>query len=632
MDNPIRHVFVLMLENRSFDHMFGFSGLKGSEPGGQPTAINGLKGNETNVVNGKPIAVSPDADFVMPSDPGHEFADVLEQLCGVNAKFKDAYPVVNNSGFVESYVRTGGAAKPGEIMRCFNTEQNLPVLFDLASEFAICDNWFASIPGPTWPNRMFAHAASSGGLEHSPTTAEILEWELVDGFSFPNGTIFDQLKSKGISYHFYSGDEFPMASALKGVTLDDVQRIPDLLAALKKDSFPYSYVFIEPSYDVLNDYRHGSSQHPLSDVRSGEALVKQVYEALRASKAWPDSILVVVWDEHGGFFDHVEPGAALPPGDAPHSKYNRSGFSFDRYGVRVPAIIVSPRIPKGTIDHRVYDHASIPATLEALWGLTAMTARDAGANILLSLLSLASPRQDAPLTLRAAGAAAPAGAVAAAVTRPLDMVNANNLPSILHAAVRQDLLLAPSRRSQILQRVAGLKTRQEVAAYLKEVQGRRGGAPWTTTAQGAPAPTLRELATGLLAATSERRPLAALQSAVDELARSDALVPGMEHERDALRATIAAAQSALKVRLDREGARYLGGLGIGLLCFAVLVVASSWSGALARTDAKVAAGLVSLVLLIQVALSIRRLFEIGASRDATTPALEYAKNRLGAKP
>ena len=111
------------------------------------------------------------------------------------------------------------------------------------------------MPGPTWPNRMFLHAASSGGLDHSPTTAEIVEWELLDGFSFSNGNIFQALKAKGIPYHLYSGDEFPMVSSVKGIGLEDVQRIDDLVNALERAPFPYGYVFIEPSYDVLNDYR-----------------------------------------------------------------------------------------------------------------------------------------------------------------------------------------------------------------------------------------------------------------------------------------------------------------------------------------------------------------------------------------
>jgi phospholipase C len=163
------------------------------------------------------------------------------------------------------------------------------------------------------------------------------------------------------AYHFYSGDDFPMVAALKGVTLFDVHRVEDLLTDLGKNPFPYDYVFIEPSYNALHDFQNSSSQHPLADVRAGEALVKTVYEGLRASPIWESSLFIVTWDEHGGFYDHVAPPRAVAPGDTPATcKYNQSGFTFEQYGVRTPAIVVSPWIPRGTIDHRVYGHASVP--------------------------------------------------------------------------------------------------------------------------------------------------------------------------------------------------------------------------------------------------------------------------------
>jgi len=181
MANLIEHVFVLMLENRAFDHLLGFSGITGQDAANSgSTGINGLTGSEANTFNGRAYSVSGGADDVMPVDPEHEFTNVLEQLCGPGATYPagGAYPAINNTGFVASYVASGGAADPGEVMKCFAPEQ-LPILTALAQEFAVCDNWYASMPGPTWPNRMFVHAASSGGLDHSPTTEEIVEWETV---------------------------------------------------------------------------------------------------------------------------------------------------------------------------------------------------------------------------------------------------------------------------------------------------------------------------------------------------------------------------------------------------------------------------------------------------------------------
>jgi phospholipase C len=171
----ITNVFLLMLENRSFDHMLGFSGITGTDAAtGQPTSINGLKGTESNIYNGRPVTVGRGADLTMPADPVHEFDDVLTQLCGQGVPYASggAYPPVNNSGFAASYAGLG-QSNVAEVMKCYTPDQ-LPVLNALAKEFAVCDNWFSSVPGPTWANRFFALAASSGGLEHSPSKLELL--------------------------------------------------------------------------------------------------------------------------------------------------------------------------------------------------------------------------------------------------------------------------------------------------------------------------------------------------------------------------------------------------------------------------------------------------------------------------
>lgn len=145
----VEHIFVLMLENRAFDHTVGFSAITGRDAQtGAPTQVNALTGSESNVFNGGTYRVSKGADNVMPVDPGHEFTNVLEQLCGPGVSYPrgGAYPPIDKSGFVTSYVASGGSAAPGEVMKCFAPDQ-LPVLVALAEEFAICDNWHASIPG-----------------------------------------------------------------------------------------------------------------------------------------------------------------------------------------------------------------------------------------------------------------------------------------------------------------------------------------------------------------------------------------------------------------------------------------------------------------------------------------------------
>lgn len=477
----IEHLFVLMLENRAFDHMLGFSAIRGRDAETDaPTQVNGLAGNESNEFNGSSYCVSKGADNVMPFDPGHEFTNVLEQLCGAGVNYPGgAYPLINASGFVASYVSSGGSAAPGEIMKCFAPEQ-LPVLMALAQEFAICDNWHASMPGPTWPNRMFVHAASSGGLDHSPTNQEIVGWETIGGFPFKAGSIFDALKRKGVSHRIYAGDDFPMVAALKGISLFDIHHYSDFAGDLAKAAYPYSYVFIEPSYDVVNEYRNSTSQHPLTDIALGERLIKETYEAIRRSAVWDTSVLIITWDEHGGFYDHGTPPPAVAPGDSsPNDKYNKYGFTFEQYGPRVPALVISPLIAQNTIDHRLYDHASVPAMIEAVFGLSPLTARDRQANSPHRLLSLSAARTDAPMTLPSP-AGAPVGAVmsmavpdleTSAASRPEETVDQGTLPGILNAALRQDLEMSPpNQHPAILKQVESIKTREQARKYLAEVQ------------------------------------------------------------------------------------------------------------------------------------------------------------------
>jgi phospholipase C len=494
--NPIQHVFVLMLENRSFDHMLGFSALSGRDAvSGQSTLMNGLKGDESNLFDGKIYTVSPTADFAMRADPGHEFPDVLHQLCGPDAQYPHggAYPAIDNSGYVDTYVRGGGTGSPGEVMKC-HSPSHLPVLNKLAAEFVLCDNWHTAMPGPTWPNRFFVHAASSAGLDHSPSTEDILKWETIDGLRFPKGTIFDALEKKGISRRLYAGDDFPLVAALKGIGLDDIRPYHLFGEDLAQPAYPFSYTFIEPSYNVLGDYKFSTSQHPLSDVTRGEALIKSVYETIRQSAIWNDSLLIITWDEHGGFYDHAIPPAAVAPGDtSPGAAQSEFGFTFAQYGPRVPAVVISPRIPQNLIDHRLYDHSSILATLEARFGLDPLTRRDAAANHLLSLVSMATPR-DTPKTLPEpaesglggrnlplfdplAAATATAESLAGRLSRPHDPVAPGNIPGVLHAALQHELLaVGPAARDQIMRQFGAIQTRTDALQFLDQVRGRRGGA------------------------------------------------------------------------------------------------------------------------------------------------------------
>lgn len=477
----INHVFVLMLENRSFDHMLGFSGLTGTDAAsGQPTKIAGLAGSESNNFNGQTYTVATPAGFTMSVDPAHEFPDVLQQLAGTGAQYlpNGTYPPVNNSGYAANFAGAGGQNTPGEVMKCFLPAQ-LPVLNALAKNFAVCDHWFCSMPGPTWPNRFFLLAGSSGGLDHSPTSAEMIEWESVSGFKFQNGTVFQS----NLKWRIYAGGDFCLAHALQGIHILDITPFSRFNSDVADANYPAQFTLIEPNYGhVVSDYKDGTSQHPLDDVTSGEGLIKSVYESIRNSPLWPNSMLIVTWDEHGGFFDHGVPPSAVAPGDAARfASANKLGFNFQQLGPRVVAVVASPLIPANLIDHRVYDHTSVLATVHAAFGVPALTQRDAAANPLLALATLPSARGDAPTALPAPARPAVANAALSSAnlglpapppTRPADPIESQaSMPGFLYVVMRNDLDLSPpEQRPAILARVAAIRTRNDAHLYIEDVR------------------------------------------------------------------------------------------------------------------------------------------------------------------
>lgn len=491
----IKHVFVLMLENRSFDHMLGFSDIRGRDAvTGLQTSIERLAGNESNSLNGATYTVAPNAPARVDFDPSHEFPDVLEQLCGAKATYPEGpppghYPPINKSGFVSNHVRAALAKgitlkNPGEVMLGFAPEK-LPVLNALARQFAVCDSWYCSVPGPTWPNRFFALAASSGGLDRSQTVFESGIWETIRGFRIQNGSIFDG----NLDWRIYAGNPLTAQShALKGIHITDIRRYSTFARDLAKRDAPYpaQFTWIEPNYGnvISGTYKGGSSQHPLDGIAGGETLIKQTYEAIRNSQIWDSSMLIITWDEHGGFYDHVMPLSATPPGDKIQMRgVNKYGFDFKKYGPRVPAVIISPLVPSNTIDHRLYDHSSIPATVERLFGLKPMTERDAHANDLLSLASLPVPRDDDPTELpgvvRQDEIAPPISLdsfdeemAAVPTDREDELVESDrSLPGYLFLVARTHWQLSPwTNFLSIMNRRSRVKTRRDARDYFEEIR------------------------------------------------------------------------------------------------------------------------------------------------------------------
>lgn len=381
----IRHVVVLMLENRSYDHMLGFLGTG-----------DGLGGGEFNLVDpadpsSERVTVSNDAqylgDFGEPAiDPSHEFTDVNRQVFGAHP-VPNPLPTTTNHGFVKNYAGLPGNTVAGgkRIMKCFDP-QRLPVLSTLAREFALCDRWFSSVPGQTWPNRFFVHAASSGSFLDNKFR------------NYPMRTIFDNLTAADEDWAVYFHDVpqcLTLASLRKPEYKKNFKPYSVLFSLACKSGTLPSYSFIEPRYFDFLKFK-ANDQHPPHDVSLGEHLIADVYETIRNSPVWPHILLVVTYDEHGGLYDHM-----LPPACADVDGVNsiEPPFDFKRLGVRVPAVIVSPFIAKGTVDHTVYDHTSVPATVKEVFDLPAfLTARDAAANTFTALLGNAM-RADTPTTL-----------------------------------------------------------------------------------------------------------------------------------------------------------------------------------------------------------------------------------------
>jgi phospholipase C len=379
MANP-QHVVVIAFENRSFDHMLGFAS------GGA------LTGQEFNPVdpadpNSARVPVTQLAGSITSVDPNHSLEAVNEQVFGVSVGQPDPAPM---NGFVSSYIKNvgGDVAKGKAIMDC-HAPESIPVLAGLAKNYRVCTRWFSSVPGQTWPNRFYMHAATSRGLvSNDPLDEDAL-------------TIFDKLDDAKRSWRIYAGD-VPQSLSIERLAgrflLEHLKAPQDrhfrslgqYFNDLQQGTLP-NYSFIEPQY-FNTPLGQATDQHPPHDILLGEALLGHVYNSLLASNYWQDSLLLVLFDEHGGFFDSVPQPRGVPAPD--DFVASQPVFDFTRLGPRVPAVLVSPWVEPG-VDTTVYDHTSISATLNALFELGPagfLSKRDAAANAFSRNLALSAPR------------------------------------------------------------------------------------------------------------------------------------------------------------------------------------------------------------------------------------------------
>jgi phospholipase C len=372
----IDHIVVLMLENRSFDHMLGYLKLEGGR-----VDVDGLTAGMSNTHAGKTYTVHHlnMTAFGKDQDPCHDGDCVTEQLSG------------GNGGFVSNYARTHkNDPDPGLVMGYYNGA-NLPVYDHLAREFTICDRWFCSVDGATWPNRLYAVTGRADGKKVN---------KKVPLYNIPS--FVRHLDAKKVSWRWYSHD----AATLR--LTDDKYRIGsdshfayfDRRTLLSRKSFLddaasgnlAAVSWIDPNFVNFGiGTSSANDDHPPADVLAGQELVLKLYNAIINGPKWNKTLLVIVYDEHGGFYDHVPTQAAAD-----------DNANFRTYGVRVPALIVSPFVERGKASNTVFDHTSIIKTIllrfckRADGTIPDMGARVGAANHLGSLLTQDSARQPPP--------------------------------------------------------------------------------------------------------------------------------------------------------------------------------------------------------------------------------------------
>lgn len=410
--SKINHIVVVMLENRSFDHMLGFlyQSSNNVSPLGQP--FEGLKGNETNLdTNGKPVTVFPIQSgnphpYLMPgANPGEGYLNTNSELFGNQDAPNPIVPASNN-GFVTNFAYTLGweskdpgaviaGTQPSAIMGVY-TPATLPILSKLAAGYAVCDHWYASAPTETFPNRAFVSMATSQGFVQDKSCSV---------YTAPS--IFTALAKKSATWSVYGYDAPPL---MRG-SVADIAHAPesqfgefaDFQKAAKSGSLA-NYVFLELQWGTA-----GNSQHPNYDVSKGEQFLHNVYYSLFGTQVWDQTLLIITYDEHGGCYDHVPPPEnAIPPDNSA----GELDFDFKRFGLRVPTVLVSPLIAAGTVfrtkSATPFDHTSVLATVEARFGVPALTKRDAAAPNVGAVLTLQKLRTDDPLS----GVKVPVSAVA----------------------------------------------------------------------------------------------------------------------------------------------------------------------------------------------------------------------------
>jgi phospholipase C len=352
------HVVVVMMENRSFDHIMGWlPGADGKQAG--------LTYVDTAGAAHSTFPLAPDFQGCSYADPDHSY---------------DGARVEWNNGACDGWLRANDLYSIG-----YYTQQDLPFLGKAAPAFTSCDRFFASFLGPTFPNRFYSLSAATDRTSNTYTRVDL-------------PTIFDRFAAKGIPAAYYYGTFSFLLLYQRYQAISHPYR--RFFAQCKSGKLP-AFSYIDPNWTFHDSGpssgSEGNDDHPHADIRAGEYFLSTIYNAITHSPAWSRTLFVITFDEWGGFFDHVSPAAA--PGD-----------NVQR-GFRVPCLLISPFARRGRVAHGVYDHTSILKLLEWRWKLAPLTARDAAATNLATALdfshrNFAAPKISAPRVV--AGAACPA--------------------------------------------------------------------------------------------------------------------------------------------------------------------------------------------------------------------------------
>lgn len=387
-DIPIETIVVIMQENRSFDHYFGRFGKYANRADVESPPETATNPARTGDVSAQTYAWQHAGHYCF-LDTAHGWTATHRQI---NGGKMDGFFETNDGIKGETMPDPTMALRSGERAMWWYDERELPFYYALAKEFGLADHYFASVPGPTWPNRMFLHAGTSFGLVENTIPN-------IDAYVYPQNDVVveDELEKRHVDWKLYS-DGPPAVAAVVGFQLvnrwaprEVKVHLQEFFADAAGGKLP-PVAFVDPN--ALNSgTAAGEDEHPPAQLQVGQRFVADVVRALMKSPQWEKMAIFIMYDEHGGLYDHVPPPKACAPDDKPtiDEHYQPVEGSFDQYGVRVPLMVVSPYAKRGYVAHGVYDHTSILRFIQAKHRVPALTNRDANANVPMEFFDFTKP-------------------------------------------------------------------------------------------------------------------------------------------------------------------------------------------------------------------------------------------------